>query len=157
QSNLTSGLIRLIGTVSLLRFTNVYRFSSRVPLASQTAALHRRRVAHARARDRRRHRDFQRRQQRVAASARSARGVDQPHGVDAWMSGFTGRILLAVGGGLPIGCDHVTKSLAALTLAGSPGRSWLADTVRLQYAENAGGFLSLGAQWPWLVRTGLFT
>lgn len=56
-----------------------------------------------------------------------------------------------------IGCDRVTKHLAATTLAGMPGRSFLADTVRLEYAENTGGFLSLGADLPPAVRTGLFT
>ena len=56
-----------------------------------------------------------------------------------------------------IGCDRVTKHFAATTLAGMPGRSFLADTVRLEYAENTGGFLSLGADLPPAVRTGLFT
>lgn len=55
------------------------------------------------------------------------------------------------------GCDRVTKHLAASTLAGLPGQSFLADTVRLQYVENAGAFLGLGADWPPAVRTGLFT
>lgn len=45
------------------------------------------------------------------------------------------------------GCDRVTKHLAVTTLAGAPDRSFLADTVRLQYHENPGAFLSLGATW----------
>jgi len=56
-----------------------------------------------------------------------------------------------------IGCDRVTKQLAASTLAGVPGRSYLADMIRLEYAENPGGFLSLGAHLSPLLRTGLFT
>ena len=56
-----------------------------------------------------------------------------------------------------IGCDRVTKHEAARTLAGTPGRSLLRDTVRLSYAENAGGFLSLGARLPRPARTALFT
>lgn len=47
-----------------------------------------------------------------------------------------------------IGCDRVTKHAATLMLAGTAERSYLADTVRLTYAENTGGFLGLGAGWP---------
>ena len=47
-----------------------------------------------------------------------------------------------------IGCDRATKHVATALLAGEPDRSYLADTVRLGYAENTGGFLSLGADWP---------
>jgi signal peptidase II len=56
-----------------------------------------------------------------------------------------------------IGCDRVTKHVARTTLAGEAGRSYLADTVRLEYVENAGGFLSLGANLPSSARTALFT
>jgi len=55
-----------------------------------------------------------------------------------------------------IGCDRVTKRMAAEALAGAGERSFLADTVRVGYAENAGGFLSLGAEWPAYSRTGVF-
>src|SRR5262249_25568499 len=44
-----------------------------------------------------------------------------------------------------VGCDRITKHMAAVTLAGTPARSVLADTIRLEYVENTGGFLSLGA------------
>jgi len=47
-----------------------------------------------------------------------------------------------------IGCDRVTKHAASASLRGTPRRSYLADTVRLEYVENPGGFLSLGAQLP---------
>jgi signal peptidase II len=56
-----------------------------------------------------------------------------------------------------IGCDRVTKHLATATLAGTPPRSFLADSVRLDYVENTGGFLSLGATLPPALRTVLFT
>ena len=56
-----------------------------------------------------------------------------------------------------IGCDRVTKRMAVEALAGGSQRSFLADTVRLVYAENRGGFLSLGADLPPRVRTSVFT
>jgi signal peptidase II len=43
------------------------------------------------------------------------------------------------------GCDRVTKHLAITSLAGKPERSFLANAVRLEYAENNGGFLSIGS------------
>lgn len=54
------------------------------------------------------------------------------------------------------GCDRVTKHLAMTTLAGTGGHSFLADTVRLDYHENPGGFLSLGAAWHPQTRTVVF-
>ena len=54
------------------------------------------------------------------------------------------------------GCDRVTKHLAVLTLAGMPERSYLGDTIRLDYHENAGGFLSTGAHWRPEVRAAVF-
>ena len=56
-----------------------------------------------------------------------------------------------------IGCDRVTKHVAATALLGSPGLAFLGDTVRLEYAENTGAFLGLGADWPPGVRLALFT
>jgi signal peptidase II len=56
-----------------------------------------------------------------------------------------------------IGCDRVTKHIATQSLAGAPTKSFLADTVRLTYAENAGGFLSLGADFAEPIRTTVFT
>jgi len=49
---------------------------------------------------------------------------------------------------LCVGCDQVTKEIARKQLGGQPPRSFLADTVRLVYAENPGAFLGLGAQLP---------
>jgi len=37
-----------------------------------------------------------------------------------------------------IGCDRVTKQLAMGALADGGSRSYLSDTVRLEYAENTG-------------------
>jgi signal peptidase II len=56
-----------------------------------------------------------------------------------------------------VGCDRVTKHFASATLANTPPQSFLADMLRLQYSENTGGFLSLGADWPPAVRTAVFT
>jgi len=56
-----------------------------------------------------------------------------------------------------IGCDRVTKRVAQETLQGSAGRSYLADTVRLEWTQNAGAFLGLGADWPPVLQTSLFT
>jgi signal peptidase II len=64
-------------------------------------------------------------------------------------------VLLLVAG--TVGCDGITKHLAAERLAGLPVKSFFADTVRLSYAENAGGFLSLGDTLPVWARTTLFT
>jgi signal peptidase II len=55
-----------------------------------------------------------------------------------------------------IGCDRVTKHMATALLANTPAQSYLADSVRLVYAENTGGFLSLGAQLSPAVRTAIF-
>ena len=68
-----------------------------------------------------------------------------------------GRLALITAVLSTIGCDRVTKHAATTMLAGAPSRSYLADTVRLVYVENPGGFLSLGAGLPPVVRTGLFT
>src|SRR5215467_3120101 len=68
-----------------------------------------------------------------------------------------GRIVVMVAMVATIGCDRVTKHAAMTMLAGEPDRSYLADTVRLGYVENPGGFLSLGARWPSLMRTTFFT
>jgi signal peptidase II len=55
-----------------------------------------------------------------------------------------------------VGCDRVTKHLALTTLAGHPDHSYLADTVRLQYHENPGAFLSVGASWSPELRAVVF-
>ena len=55
-----------------------------------------------------------------------------------------------------IGCDRVTKALAVGHLAGGPDRSYLVDTLRLEYTENPGAFLSLGSDLPGWARRALF-
>ena len=57
---------------------------------------------------------------------------------------------------MTVGCDRVTKHIAASTLAGMPQRSFLADVIRLDYTENEGAFLGLGGDWPPAIRTGIF-
>ncbi|MEP7010809.1 MAG: signal peptidase II [Acidobacteriota bacterium] len=53
--------------------------------------------------------------------------------------------------------DQATKVLARMHLAQSPGRSYLGGVARLEYAENRGAFLSLGANLPSGWREGLLT
>ena len=55
-----------------------------------------------------------------------------------------------------IGCDRVTKHIAVERLAGAPDRSLLADTIRLEYAENSGAFLGLGASLPAPAKIAIF-
>jgi signal peptidase II len=62
-------------------------------------------------------------------------------------------LLLAVS----VGCDQATKRIATAALAQHPGYSFLGDTVRLVYAENAGAFLSLGGSLPAAARFLLLT
>src|SRR5262245_21571801 len=56
-----------------------------------------------------------------------------------------------------IGCDQVSKHLATTHLMGGPRQSYLGDSIRLEYAENAGAFLSLGSDLPAGLRTTLFS
>ena len=55
-----------------------------------------------------------------------------------------------------IGCDQATKSVATRQLKGEPTKSFMGDTVRLEFALNPGGFLSLGSQLPKNLRTTIF-
>lgn len=47
-----------------------------------------------------------------------------------------------------IGCDQATKYVATMTLQNTAPKSLLGDTVQLGYAQNPGGFLSLGSNLP---------
>ena len=47
-----------------------------------------------------------------------------------------------------IGCNQATKRIATESLRHAPRQSYLADTVRLEYALNPGGFLGLGSNLP---------
>jgi signal peptidase II len=66
------------------------------------------------------------------------------------------RLVLLIAIGATIGCDRVTKHVAATTLSEASSRSFLGDTFRLEYVENTGAFLGLGADWPLPVRTAVF-
>jgi signal peptidase II len=70
---------------------------------------------------------------------------------------WAARLVLVVAVLGTIGCDRVTKHIATTTLAGTAGRSYLADTVWVGYVENRGGFLSVGATLPPAVRAFVFT
>jgi signal peptidase II len=56
-----------------------------------------------------------------------------------------------------VGCDRLSKQVAIRELSGEPPRSYLGDTFRLDYVENRGAFLSLGASLPDRVRKPLLT
>lgn len=71
--------------------------------------------------------------------------------------GRAGRLALLALALLTIACDRMTKQAAEAALSGGARRSFLNDVVRLEYVENAGAFLSLGASLPPWARTGLFT
>ena len=62
-------------------------------------------------------------------------------------------IVLLVG----VGIDQATKAIAKRSLFGEPPREYLAGAVRLEYAENVGSFLSLGATLPAETRFWIFT
>lgn len=56
-----------------------------------------------------------------------------------------------------VGCDQATQSLAKEHLQGRASESLLDGSLRLQYVENAGGFLSFGASLSPQWRKALFT
>ena len=55
-----------------------------------------------------------------------------------------------------VGCDQATKLYATKTLQHSDPQSYLGDTVRLGYALNPGGFLSMGANFSQNIRFLIF-
>ena len=46
------------------------------------------------------------------------------------------------------GCDRITKNVAQKMLASAAPVSLLNDTIRIEYSENPGAMLSLGAKFP---------
>jgi signal peptidase II len=56
-----------------------------------------------------------------------------------------------------VGCDQTSKSLAREHLQGHAITSYFGDTLRLQYAENPGAFLSLGESMSHRWRAAVFT
>jgi signal peptidase II len=57
---------------------------------------------------------------------------------------------------LCIGCDQATKAVAQQHLATAQPIAYWGNLIRLEYAENPGGFLSLGATLPAPVRHTIF-
>ena len=55
-----------------------------------------------------------------------------------------------------VGCDQATKNVARELLQTGTVISYMGDTVRLQYTENKGAFLGLGASLPDDVRYWIF-
>ncbi|MDH5729814.1 MAG: signal peptidase II, partial [Gammaproteobacteria bacterium] len=55
-----------------------------------------------------------------------------------------------------VGCDQSSKYLASEWLANSSMITFLNDSLRLTYAENHGGFLSLGGSLPEQYRFWIF-
>jgi len=55
-----------------------------------------------------------------------------------------------------VGCDLAAKSLAETALRGESPRLLLGGALELRYAENTGGFLSLGARLPVPLRSVAF-
>jgi signal peptidase II len=72
------------------------------------------------------------------------------------MTRIGARFVLFIAIAATIGCDRVTKHAAVTLLSEAPSRSFIAATVRLEYTENTGAFLGLGADWPYAVRTAIF-
>jgi signal peptidase II len=56
-----------------------------------------------------------------------------------------------------IGCDRATKDLAKSHLKDKEPVSWFHNTVRLEYVENTGAFLSFGDNWSRPVSLWLFS
>ena len=88
------------------------------------------------------------------------------HGSDTLdLHGLWSKRTAAILGSLAVlvGVDQLTKVWAIDNLKGQPGQSYLGDLIRIQYAENPGAFLSLGANlshdsrfWLLSVTVGLF-
>ena len=68
------------------------------------------------------------------------------------MRQFPKTILIILVLSLCVGCDQATKNLAQETLPVSQTISYLGGIVQLQYAENPGAVLGLGATLPPTVR-----
>src|SRR5262245_4927814 len=71
--------------------------------------------------------------------------------------GWARRVMLLALLMTTIGCDQVSKHLATIHLMGRSRQSYVGDSIRLEYAENTGAFLSLGSGLPVGLRTALFT
>jgi signal peptidase II len=65
-------------------------------------------------------------------------------------------IVLIILVAMTAGCDHVSKHMATKSLGDGQRHSFLADTFRLEYAENTGGMLSMGADLSPGLHTAIF-
>lgn len=72
------------------------------------------------------------------------------------MSRFNRTVLVLLLLILSVGCDQLTKDIAHQHLALHAPHLWYHDTIRLQYAENTGAFLSVGGGFSEGVRVLLF-
>jgi signal peptidase II len=66
----------------------------------------------------------------------------------------TGILLLTVL--MFVGCDRLTKTIARAEFLSSPPQQYLHGILRLEYTENPGSFMSLGADLPEEVRRLLY-
>lgn len=67
------------------------------------------------------------------------------------------RLLVLIASLATVGCDRLTKHAAATLLGDADEKLFLGGIVRLSYAENTGGFLSVGADLPIEGRLAIFT
>jgi len=67
------------------------------------------------------------------------------------------RLLVLIACLATVGCDRLTKHAAATLLGDADEKLFLGGAVRLSYAENTGGFLSVGAGLPVEGRLLIFT
>jgi signal peptidase II len=72
------------------------------------------------------------------------------------VTGRVGLVLVLLAALGCIGCDQAMKSLATATLGDGASRLFLSGALELRYAENTGGFLSLGAGLPASARHSIF-
>lgn len=73
------------------------------------------------------------------------------------MRGIKKLLLVLVVALSTVGCDQVTKNYAKTNIQNSTPVSFFHDMVRLEYAENPGAMLSIGADWPFHIRFWLLT
>src|ERR1700728_235220 len=73
------------------------------------------------------------------------------------MRALSRSLLVALVLGGCVGCDQISKVAAREYLPGTGVHSYLGDTFRLEFAQNPGAFLSLGASLPPAIRYDGFT
>jgi signal peptidase II len=73
------------------------------------------------------------------------------------MRALSRSLLVALVLGGCVGCDQISKVAAREYLPGTGVHAYLGDTFRLEFAQNPGAFLSLGASLPPAIRYDGFT